>query len=259
MPPSDYSCRLRLHFSCFLLPSFTRSLNKCLPFEKRGFTGHSLSRLGGKHMDGFGLINMNGRLYDPYLQRFLSPDNYVQSPDNAQNYNRYSYCLNNPLMYTDPSGWFALNNWSEFWSVVGDLWNSSFGGNWSSESGVSYYSSTGAAMEGAANSITGSGGWGNTNYPGGAHVETVFIGSRYAHDRSRGFSMLSSFCDAFVSSFVANSNNSSTTNSTIDAITGADKFSPEQQGVRNISQNGIDFIKLGKSINNILMMTGMDT
>lgn len=66
-------------------------------FFDRGYTGH-------EHMRGFGLINMNGRVYDPYLQRFLSPDPYVQEPGNAQNYNRYSYCVNNPLMYTDPSG-----------------------------------------------------------------------------------------------------------------------------------------------------------
>jgi len=52
----------------------------------------------------FGLINMNGRLYDPVLGRMLSPDNYVQMPDNTQNFNRYSYVLNNPLKYTDPSG-----------------------------------------------------------------------------------------------------------------------------------------------------------
>lgn len=74
------------------------NLNAMQPRFDRGYTGH-------EHMAGFGLINMNGRLFDPYLQRFLSPDNVVQSPDNAQNYNRYSYCLNNPLMYTDPSGW----------------------------------------------------------------------------------------------------------------------------------------------------------
>lgn len=47
---------------------------------------------------------MNGRMYDPKLGRFLSPDPYVQSPTNPQNFNRYSYCLNNPLKYTDPSG-----------------------------------------------------------------------------------------------------------------------------------------------------------
>ena len=64
----------------------------------RGFTGH-------EHMDVFGLINMNGRVYDPDLGRFLSPDPYVQMPDNSQNFNRYSYALNNPLKYTDPSGY----------------------------------------------------------------------------------------------------------------------------------------------------------
>jgi hypothetical protein len=34
----------------------------------------------------------------------LSPDNYVQSPNSSQSFNRYSYCWNNPLKYTDPSG-----------------------------------------------------------------------------------------------------------------------------------------------------------
>ena len=47
---------------------------------------------------------MNGRLYDPVLRSFLMPDNFIQQPDNTQNYNRYAYVLNNPLMYNDPSG-----------------------------------------------------------------------------------------------------------------------------------------------------------
>ena len=63
----------------------------------RGYTGHEM-------LPEFGLINMNGRLYDPILGRFLSPDNYVQMPDFSQSFNRYSYCLNNPLKYTDPDG-----------------------------------------------------------------------------------------------------------------------------------------------------------
>lgn len=64
---------------------------------QRGYTGHEM-------LNEFGIINMNGRLYDPVLGRFFSPDNYVQFPDYSQNYNRYSYCLNNPLKFTDPSG-----------------------------------------------------------------------------------------------------------------------------------------------------------
>lgn len=63
----------------------------------RGFTGH-------EHLPWFGLINMNARLYDPTLGRFLSPDPYVQAPDMPQNFNRYSYCLNNPLAYIDKDG-----------------------------------------------------------------------------------------------------------------------------------------------------------
>ncbi|MEW6773496.1 MAG: RHS repeat-associated core domain-containing protein [Bacteroidota bacterium] len=63
----------------------------------RGYTGH-------EHLTEFGLINMNGRMYDPQIGRMLSPDNFVQSADATQAYNRYTYALNNPLRYKDPSG-----------------------------------------------------------------------------------------------------------------------------------------------------------
>ena len=53
---------------------------------------------------------MNGRVYDPLLGRFLSPDSYVQSTYNTQSYNRYSYCLNNPLIYTDIDGYSWISN-----------------------------------------------------------------------------------------------------------------------------------------------------
>ena len=67
----------------------------------RGFTGH-------EHMLYFGFINMNGRMYDPFTSSFLSVDNYVQKPDFTQSFNRYAYCYNNPLKYTDPEGEFAV-------------------------------------------------------------------------------------------------------------------------------------------------------
>ena len=67
--------------------------------------------------DEFGLINMNGRVYDPVIARFLSPDGYIQAPGLTQNYNGDIYCLNNPLIYTDPSGeliWLIPNiGWSK--------------------------------------------------------------------------------------------------------------------------------------------------
>lgn len=67
----------------------------------RGFTGH-------EHLFDMGLINMNGRMYDPVMSSFLSVDNYIQSPDFSQSFNRYAYCLNNPLKYTDPDGETSL-------------------------------------------------------------------------------------------------------------------------------------------------------
>jgi len=66
-------------------------------FAGSGFTGH-------EHLEEFALIDMNGRIYDPMLGRFFSPDPYVQLPGYAGSFNRYSYCLNNPLIYTDPNG-----------------------------------------------------------------------------------------------------------------------------------------------------------
>ena len=64
----------------------------------RGYTGH-------EHLDELGVIHANGRIYDPLIGRFMSADPIIQVADNLQNYNRYSYVLNNPLLFTDPSGY----------------------------------------------------------------------------------------------------------------------------------------------------------
>lgn len=69
----------------------------------RGYTGH-------EHFFEVGLIHMNGRMYDANMSRFLSPDNFIQNPYNTQNFNRYGYVLNNPLLYTDPSGEFIFES-----------------------------------------------------------------------------------------------------------------------------------------------------
>ena len=69
----------------------------------REFTGHET-------IPSVGLVNMNGRVYDPELGRFLTPDPTVQFVADLQSYNRYSYVLNNPLRYTDPTGYF-IGGW----------------------------------------------------------------------------------------------------------------------------------------------------
>jgi RHS repeat-associated protein len=70
-----------------------------LPVGRRGFTSQET-------IPNVGLINMNGRVYDPVVGRFLSPDPTIQFPTDLQDYNRYSYVKNNPLRYTDPTGFF---------------------------------------------------------------------------------------------------------------------------------------------------------
>jgi RHS repeat-associated protein len=80
--------------------------NTSMPLAEgsRGFTGH-------EHLADLGLIHMNGRIYDAVIGRFLQADPIIQAPGNAQSHNRYSYVLNNPLSFTDPSGFSAWTKW----------------------------------------------------------------------------------------------------------------------------------------------------
>jgi RHS repeat-associated protein len=65
---------------------------------KEGFTGH-------QHDDSVGLINMNGRVYDPNTRNFLTADPIVTNPLVGADWNPYSYVRNNPTNYTDPTGY----------------------------------------------------------------------------------------------------------------------------------------------------------
>ena len=96
-----------------LVSSEAPTLNFSL--TQRGFTGH-------EHYPYFKIINMNGRLYDPVIGRFFSPDNFVQSYDHTQSFNRYTYARNCPLMYIDPTGEYEYNWYveSNFWIPIGD-------------------------------------------------------------------------------------------------------------------------------------------
>jgi len=71
-----------------------------------GFTGH-------EHDDDLGLVNMKGRIYDPSQKRFLSPDPVVAGAGNSQSWNPYSYVANNPVNYTDPTGFIYCDRFCQ--------------------------------------------------------------------------------------------------------------------------------------------------
>jgi hypothetical protein len=86
---------------------------------------------------------MNGRIYDPYIGRFMSADPYIQAPYELQSHNRYSYVVNNPLLYTDPSG-YAF----------------SWGGAWHTLTGTNWVDSRATVVMVGVAALTG--GWGAT-------------------------------------------------------------------------------------------------
>ncbi len=77
------------------------------------------SYTGHKHLDSLGIIQMNGRIYDPTLGRFLQADPFIQAPNNSQSHNRYAYVLNNPLSNIDPSGYLFKKFWKGVKKFVG--------------------------------------------------------------------------------------------------------------------------------------------
>jgi len=130
----------------------------------RGYTDH-------EHLDNLGIVHMNGRVYDPVLGRFLSPDPIVQAPYDTQGLNRYAYVRNNPLRYTDPSG-YCFNGhpaadrqaeecmWRNLENVVfsASRWLSDT--TWIDRlavAGLSAYNSVAEAMGQAASGLSGNG------------------------------------------------------------------------------------------------------
>lgn len=54
--------------------------------------------------EDLGLMDYKFRFYSPTLGRFILPDNIVPDATNPQDWNRYTYARNNPILYNDPSG-----------------------------------------------------------------------------------------------------------------------------------------------------------
>ena len=97
----------------------------------RGFTRH-------EHLDRTGLVHMNGRMYDPRLGRFLSPDPIVGDPTSSRSWNFYSYVGNNPLSYVDPTGMYPecdwvceedMDAWWDWFDFLNSWWDIPHGGS----------------------------------------------------------------------------------------------------------------------------------
>jgi RHS repeat-associated protein len=134
-----------------------------------GFTGH-------EHDGELGLVNMRGRIYDPALARFLTPDPFVQAPLWTQGLNRYSYTWNNPLKYVDPSGFAASDDWQDYIGPIGlglgAVGLVTYGG----------LVATGKAGEFGFSSLTSPGGYGGGGGgPGGAISQVTFSIASYEY------------------------------------------------------------------------------
>ena len=77
--------------------------------EEQDKTESNIALGGHEAISGFDLIHMNGRVYNPEIARFLSADPFIPFAFGAQGLNRYSYVYNNPLRYTDPTGYSPLS------------------------------------------------------------------------------------------------------------------------------------------------------
>ncbi len=100
-----------------------KELMEYLPFG--GFSRHD--KLGndterawfyftGKELDDeTGLYYYGARYYNSLIGKFITPDSIVQNPFDPQSLNHYTYCRNNPVNYTDPTGhsW-----WKKLWGQV---------------------------------------------------------------------------------------------------------------------------------------------
>ncbi len=104
----------------------------------RGFTSQ-------EEMPSVCLVNMNARLYDPQIGRFMAADSVVQNPYDAQDLNRYTYVVNNPLSETDPTG-----NCHGMLECVGDAYLDLVVPNWVLRPTIRQYPVVGSALTIAA-------------------------------------------------------------------------------------------------------------
>lgn len=90
--------------------------------ESSGNVNNPYTYSGYQYDKETGLYYCNARMYDPKTARFLQEDTFSGDPNDPLSLNRYTYCVNNPLVYHDSTGHWP--NWSGFFSGIKDSWNS---------------------------------------------------------------------------------------------------------------------------------------
>ena len=89
---------------------------------RKGFTEH-------EHLDSTDLVHMNGRVFDPLIGRFVSADPVMGCGNHTQNANRFAYVRNQPLIATDPTGFWPYLCWNV--NIYGNDFDVALGGGFS--------------------------------------------------------------------------------------------------------------------------------
>ncbi len=69
-----------------------------------GIADNSIRYAGYQYDEESGLYYLNARYYDSVTARFITEDSYTGQRNDPLSLNLYTYCQNNPIIYSDPSG-----------------------------------------------------------------------------------------------------------------------------------------------------------
>ena len=151
--------------------------NYIAPAATKGYTGH-------EHISHLDLIHMNGRIYDATIGRFMQADPFIQAPSDTQSYNRYSYVKNNPMSYTDPSGFFLDKLWKgikKYWrpivAIVAAVVTYGAASGWAASWGMTSMTTVGAGVTGSCGIGLSVGGYAFAGAAAGAVAGGVMTGS----------------------------------------------------------------------------------